>query len=154
MRGINGDGIAGRDRDALGVVIVSECNDSEDCEMSARSKSAGGAVLSRSSEDSVPRFEATSLAEVGIVTAREVTELNWSFRMEISTFASRSSSLSRWVSSSRPAFSKSSCSRRIFSSNAFEYLDSISARLDETARSLRSKSSFPISSSRRCTLVC
>jgi hypothetical protein len=30
VRGMNGDGIAGRDKDALGVVIVSDCNDSED----------------------------------------------------------------------------------------------------------------------------
>jgi len=67
VRGINGDGIAGRERDALGVVIVSDCNDSEDCEMSARPKSAGGAVLRRSSSDSVPRFEATRLAGVVVV---------------------------------------------------------------------------------------
>lgn len=87
VRGINGDGIAGRDRDALGVVIVSDCNDSEDCEMSARSKSAGGAVLRRSSSDSVPRCEATRLVVV-VVIVRELTALNWSLRMEISTFAS------------------------------------------------------------------
>jgi hypothetical protein len=77
VRGINGDGIAGRERDALGVVIVSDCNDSEDCEMSARSKSAGGAVLRRSSSDSVPRFEATRLAGVvEVVIVRELTALN------------------------------------------------------------------------------
>lgn len=87
VRGINGDGIAGRDRDALGVVIVSDCNDSDDCEMSARSKSAGGAVLRRSSSDSVPRCEATRLVVV-VVIVRELTALNWSLRMEISTFAS------------------------------------------------------------------
>ena len=89
VRGIKGDGIAGRDRDALGVVIISDCNDSEDCEMSARSKSAGGAVLRRSSADNVPRVEATSLAEVDMIEVRELTALNWPFRIEISTFASQ-----------------------------------------------------------------
>lgn len=77
VRGMNGDGIAGRDRDALGVVIVSDCNDSEDCEMSARSKSAGGTVLRRSSADNVPRSEATRLAEVvEVVIVRELTALS------------------------------------------------------------------------------
>lgn len=88
VRGINGEGIAGRDKDALGIVMVSDCNDSEDREMSARSKSAGGAVLRRSSAESVPKFADGSLAEFDIVAVRELTVFIWSLRMEISTFAS------------------------------------------------------------------
>jgi len=51
-RDMNDAGTAGRDKGALGVVIVSEARES-DGEMSARSKSGGGAVLRRFSVEGI-----------------------------------------------------------------------------------------------------
>lgn len=56
--------------------------------MSARSKSIGGAVLSRSSADSVLRLVDENLAEFDDVAVRELFAFNWSLRIDISTFAS------------------------------------------------------------------
>lgn len=67
--------------------------------------------------------------------------------------APRNSSRRRWDSASTFALSSSSCSSRIFSSSAREYLASVSCKLDDMARSFRSRSSLPSSSSRSCILT-
>lgn len=93
------------------------------------------------------RASATAFSEAALASASRFLSI------EISSVASLSSSLRRCDPSSRLTFSNNSCSKRIFSSKTREYFASISAKLDETARSFRSKSSFPISSSRNWTLI-
>ena len=97
---------------------------------------------------------------------------SFSLRIAISSFASRASGISdkeskahhvngiprsssrrRWDSVSTFALSSNSCSSRIFSSNTREYLASVSCKLDAMARSFRSRSSLPSSSSRSCILT-
>jgi len=67
--------------------------------------------------------------------------------------APRNSSRRRWDSASTFALSSNSCSSKIFSSSAREYLASVSCKLDDMARSFRSRSSLPSSSSRSCILT-
>lgn len=82
------------------------------------------------------------------------TDANCSLRMAISSWESLNSSLIRCISSSRLAFSINSCSRRIFSSSVLVYLASMSTKLEDVTRLLRSKSSAPNSKSLRAVLVC
>lgn len=82
-----------------------------------------------------------------------MADVSCSLRMAISSWASLNSSLVRCISSSRLAFSSKSCSRRIFSSRVLVYLASMSIKLEDVTRLLRSRSSAPNSRSLRAVLV-
>lgn len=136
----------------------------------------GGAVRSKSSSEGwvdVDGVEAGLRDSAALSTEkRELLCDSFSLRIAISSLASKSSGINdegpkthhtnceprnssrkRWDSASTFALSSNSCSSKIFSSNAREYLASVSCKLDDMARSFRSRSSLPISSSRSCILT-
>jgi len=136
----------------------------------------GGAVRNKSSSEGWVEVDGV---EAGLrdspalsMEKREFLCDSFSLRIAISSFAStvseisdreskthhvngvpRNSSRRRWDSASTFALSSNSCSSKIFSSNAREYLASVSCKLDDMARSFRSRSSLPSSSSRSCILT-
>ena len=136
----------------------------------------GGAVRSKSSSEvwvEVDGVEAGLEDSSALSTEKREFRCNsFSLRIATSSFASKASGISarelkvrhvtdaprnssrrRWDSASTFALSSNSCSSRIFSSNAREYLASVSCKLDDMARSFRSRSSLPSSSSRSCILA-